>query len=175
VRRRIIRAPFLPFRPIRAARAAAYPRKTRTASVSDAVRRASGSELAAALELRRRVFCEEQGVPEELERDRDDATAIHLVSVDPSGAVMATCRLVRRGPVMALQRMAVDRVARGRGVGTRLLDAAHAEAAAAGADEVELHAQVAVRDFYARAGYVPEGAEFEEAGIAHVVMRRALP
>ena len=32
-----------------------------------------------------------------------------------------------------------------------------------------------VRDFYARAGYAVEGAEFEEAGIAHVVMRRAVP
>jgi predicted GNAT family N-acyltransferase len=143
--------------------------------VSEAIRRASGSDLAAALELRRRVFCEEQGVPEELERDGLDAAAIHLVSVEPSGAVVATCRLIRRGRAMALQRMAVDRAARGRGLGARLLDAAHAEAVAAGAGEVELHAQVAVRDFYARAGYEPEGAEFEEAGIAHVVMRRAVP
>ncbi|HSJ74369.1 MAG TPA: GNAT family N-acetyltransferase [Miltoncostaeaceae bacterium] len=135
----------------------------------------SGADLAAALELRRRVFCEEQGVPEELERDADDATALHLVAVEPSGAVVATCRLVERGGAMLLQRMAVARAARGRGLGARLLDAAHAEAAAAGAGEVELHAQVAVRDFYARAGYAAEGPEFEEAGIAHVLMRRAVP
>ena len=96
------------------------------------------------------------------------------MAVDPSGAVVATCRLVRRGRTMALQRMAVDRAARGRGLGARLLDAAHAEAAAEGAGEVELHAQLAVRDFYARAGYAAEGPEFEEAGIAHVVMRRAV-
>ena len=114
-------------------------------------------------------------MPEELERDGLDENALHLVAVDPSGAVVATCRLVRRGRTMALQRMAVDRAARGRGLGARLLDAAHEEAAAAGAGEVELHAQVAVRDFYARAGYATEGPEFEEAGIAHVVMRRAVP
>jgi len=143
--------------------------------VRDAIRAASGTDLAAALELRRRVFCEEQGVPEELERDGLDETALHLVAVDASGAVVATCRLVRRGRTMALQRMAVDPAARGRGLGARLLDAAHGEAAAAGAGEVELHAQVAVRDFYARAGYPAEGPEFEEAGIAHVVMRRAVP
>ena len=82
---------------------------------------------------------------------------------------------MRRGDAMALQRMAVEPGARGRGLGARLLEAAHAEAAAAGAREVELHAQLAVRDFYARAGYAAEGAEFEEAGIAHVVMRRAVP
>ena len=141
----------------------------------DAIRAAGGTDLAAALELRRRVFCEEQGVPEELERDADDATAIHLVAVEPSGSVVATCRLLRHGSAVVLQRMAVERDARGVGLGARLLDAAHAEAAAAGAREVELHAQVAVRDFYARAGYAAEGAEFEEAGIAHVVMRRAVP
>jgi predicted GNAT family N-acyltransferase len=143
--------------------------------VRDAIRPARGPDLAAALELRRRVFCEEQGVPEELERDGLDEAALHLVAVDASGAVVATCRLMRRGRRMALQRMAVDRAARGRGLGARLLEAAHAEAAAAGAGEVELHAQLAVRDFYARAGYKPEGAEFEEACIAHVVMRRAVP
>ncbi len=32
-----------------------------------------------------------------------------------------------------------------------------------------------MRDFYARAGYAAEGPEFEEAGIAHVLMRRAVP
>jgi predicted GNAT family N-acyltransferase len=89
--------------------------------------------------------------------------------------VVATCRLLRRGDAMVLQRMAVERGARGRGLGARLLDAAHAAAAAAGAGQVELHAQLAVRDFYARAGYAAEGEEFEEAGIAHVLMRRAVP
>jgi len=143
--------------------------------MTEALRRASREELAAALELRRRVFCDELGVPEELERDGLDDTALHLVAVDTSGAVVATCRLVQRGDAMVLQRMAVQRDARGRGLGARLLEAAHTEAAAAGLGEVELHAQIAVRDFYARAGYAAEGAEFEEAGIPHVLMRRAVP
>jgi predicted GNAT family N-acyltransferase len=37
-----------------------------------------------------------------------------------------------------------------------------------------LHAQIAARDFYARAGYAAEGGEFLDAGIVHVAMRRAL-
>ena len=40
--------------------------------------------------------------------------------------------------------------------------------------EVELHAQLTARDFYARAGYVAEGEEFDDAGIPHVLMRRPL-
>ena len=125
--------------------------------------------------LRHRVFCEEQGVPEELERDAHDAGALHLVALDASGAVVGTCRLVQRGPAMVLGRMAVESTARGQGVGARLLDLAHAEAAAAGAREVELHAQREAVAFYARFGYAAEGPEFQEAGIPHRVMRRAVP
>ena len=40
--------------------------------------------------------------------------------------------------------------------------------------EVELHAQVSARGFYERAGYAAVGEEYEEAGIRHVTMRRAL-
>jgi predicted GNAT family N-acyltransferase len=39
---------------------------------------------------------------------------------------------------------------------------------------IELHAQCYVEEFYRRAGYVREGEPFEEAGIAHVVMRKRL-
>jgi len=38
----------------------------------------------------------------------------------------------------------------------------------------ELHAQWYVEAFYRRHGYARRGEEFEEAGIAHVVMRKAL-
>jgi predicted GNAT family N-acyltransferase len=143
--------------------------------MGDRARRAAGADLAAAMALRHRVFCQEQGVPEALERDEHDAAALHLVAVDASGAVVGTCRLVRRGPAMVLGRMAVEPTARGQGVGARLLDLAHAEAAAAGAEEVELHAQRDAVGFYARFGYAAQGPEFEEAGIPHRVMRRTVP
>ena len=62
-----------------------------------------------------------------------------------------------------------------RGGRADLLGAAHRQARTAGATEIELHAQLPARDFYEQAGYVAEGDVFEEAGIAHVVMRRPLP
>jgi predicted GNAT family N-acyltransferase len=138
-------------------------------------RRAGPTELAGALALRIEVFCREQGVPEELERDEHDATAIHLVAVTGDGRVVGTCRLVADGPRVRLGRMAVARSHRGRGIGASLLELAHREARAAGAREVELHAQLTARDFYAAAGYVAEGDRFEEAGLLHVLMRRPLP
>jgi predicted GNAT family N-acyltransferase len=70
--------------------------------------------------------------------------------------------------------MAVARDRRGAGLGAALLAAAHALAAERGAREVAIHAQLSALGFWERAGYVAEGPEFEEAGIAHVAMRRAL-
>jgi predicted GNAT family N-acyltransferase len=137
------------------------------------VRAAAADDLGGALALRHAVFCVEQGVPEELERDEHDATALHLVAV-AGGVVVGTCRLLVGGGSARLQRMAVARSHRGRGVGADLLGAAHRWARAAGATEVELHAQLTAREFYARAGYVAEGEEFEDAGIPHVLMRRPL-
>jgi predicted GNAT family N-acyltransferase len=39
---------------------------------------------------------------------------------------------------------------------------------------VELHAQLTARRFYESAGYTAVGDVYEEAGIAHVTMRRRL-
>lgn len=141
--------------------------------IAPRARRARGEELPAVMALRFAVFCQEQGVPEELEHDADDAGAIHLV-LDDGGTVIGTCRLIGAGERIRLGRMAVARGRRGEGLGAVLLAHAHEVAAAAGAREVELHAQVDVQGFYERAGYVAEGGVFEEAGIAHVAMRRPL-
>jgi predicted GNAT family N-acyltransferase len=127
--------------------------------------------------LRHRVFVVEQGVPAELERDDADATAVHALSRDDDGRVVATGRLLldAAGPGRAvIGRMAADPAARGRGHGASVLAVLHREAAARGQAEVELHAQVTARTFYERAGYACVGGEYVEAGIAHVTMCRRL-
>jgi predicted GNAT family N-acyltransferase len=127
--------------------------------------------------LRHRVFVVEQGVPAELERDDADATAVHALSRDDAGRVLATGRLLldAAGPGRAvIGRMAADPAARGRGHGAAVLAVLHREAAARGQSAIELHAQVTARRFYERAGYTAVGEEYEEAGIRHVTMCRAL-
>jgi len=127
--------------------------------------------------LRHRVFVVEQGVPADLERDDADATAVHALSRDDAGRVLATGRLLldAAGPGRAvIGRMAADPAVRGRGHGAAVLAVLHREAAARGQTEVELHAQVTARRFYERAGYVAVGDEYLEAGIRHVTMRRQL-
>ena len=137
--------------------------------MSVSARPASDGELPAVYELRYRVFCLEQGVPEDLERDEEDDGALHLVAVD-GGAVIGTCRLVRGEESWRLGRMAVVEGRRGDGVGHRLLDVAHTEARRAGARRMVLASQVPARGFYERRGYIAEGGEFMDAGIPHVLM-----
>jgi predicted GNAT family N-acyltransferase len=130
-------------------------------------------EVAAALDLRERVFCGEQGVAVEAERDGRDREALHVVALD-GGRVVGTCRLVFRDDVARLGRMAVDRALRGQGVGSAVLACAERCARAAGARRIALHAQLHVRDLYAAHGYEADGEVFAEEGIDHVAMEKPL-
>ncbi|MGB3393084.1 MAG: GNAT family N-acetyltransferase [Stenotrophomonas sp.] len=121
--------------------------------------------------LRRAVFVDEQQVPAELETDELDPLSHHVIALDAAGQVIGTGRLT---PQRRIGRMAVAAGWRNRDVGAALLQALVAEAERRNWGEVALHAQVAARNFYIRNGFLPEGVEFEEAGIRHQTMRRRL-
>jgi predicted GNAT family N-acyltransferase len=70
--------------------------------------------------------------------------------------------------------MAVLKTWRQRGVGGLLLTTLIQRAKEAGHREVLLAAQVHAVPFYERYGFRCEGPEFDEAGIPHRNMRRAL-
>jgi len=131
------------------------------------------SEVEAALELRYRVFVEEQGVAFAADQDGRDPEALHIVAFD-EGQLAGTCRLLFDDGVSRLGRMAVEPELRGRGVGALILDAAEVESRAAGAAKIRLHAQTAARSLYARAGFQVQGDEFVEEGIPHVTMEKQL-
>ncbi|MCA1823689.1 MAG: GNAT family N-acetyltransferase [Mycobacteriales bacterium] len=140
-----------------------------------AVRPASDADRAALHALRTDVFVGEQGVPPELEQDEWDALADHVVATDAAGVVVGTGRLiVRDRGVGIVQRMAVRRDARGRGIGAALLAALEERARDRALQVVELHAQAHAQPFYERAGYTAYGEPFREAGIEHVSMRKVL-
>ena len=130
-------------------------------------------EVAAALALRERVFCEEQGVSTEADRDGRDPEATHIVAVD-EGTVIGTCRLLFRGGVARLGRHAVEPQRRGDGVAGAILRDADRNARAAGAEAISLHAQTYAKKLYVRAGYQERGPTFVEEGIEHVSMEKPL-
>jgi YbgC/YbaW family acyl-CoA thioester hydrolase len=131
-----------------------------------------GSEAGA---IRHTVFVEEQQIPAALEWDAGDAQCLHALARNRLGLALATGRLLQAAPGVArIGRMAVLPALRGSGVGRAVLDALVAAARQRGDHEVQLHAQASAAAFYQRAGFQVRGEAFEEAGIAHIEMVRAL-
>jgi predicted GNAT family N-acyltransferase len=125
---------------------------------------------ALAAPIRLVVFVQEQGVPAALEMDEMDARCVHALAFDGERAI-ATGRLLPDGHI---GRMAVLSEFRGKGVGGAVLTKLMEAAKSRGEREVVLSAQVHALPFYAAYGFTAFGEIYEEAGIPHRDMRRAL-
>jgi len=130
-------------------------------------------ELASAVALRRRVFCDEQGVPVSDEVDGRDPDGLHLVATE-NGSVIAACRLIFSGSTAQFSRLAVEASERRRGIASLMLAQAETEARRAGSKRIVLHAQTYATPLYESAGYVARGAVFRDAGIEHIAMEKRL-
>jgi predicted GNAT family N-acyltransferase len=138
------------------------------------VRPANGpAEVEAALDLRYRVFCDEQGVTLAADQDGRDGEALHIVAF-ADGRLAGTCRLVFDAGIARLGRMAVEPDLRGRGIGAAVLEQAEHEARRAGAETIRLHAQSTARTLYERGGFKIRGDEFLDEGIPHVTMEKPI-
>jgi YbgC/YbaW family acyl-CoA thioester hydrolase len=125
--------------------------------------------------LRTEVFVEEQEIPQDLEWDEHDVTALHALVVNKLGQPVATGRLLQPQPKIAqIGRMAVSKPLRGGSLGRMVMDA-FIEAARKRVDhEVILHAQCSAEGFYRRMGFKAHGEVFQDAGIDHIEMRLKL-
>jgi YbgC/YbaW family acyl-CoA thioester hydrolase len=125
--------------------------------------------------IRRAVFVDEQKIPADLEWDGADPDCTHAVAYNRFGMPLATGRLLEHVPGVAkIGRMAVVHTMRGSRVGRAVLDALMEAARQQRFREAVLHAQASAVPFYVRAGFVARGPAFEEAGITHQEMVRAL-
>jgi YbgC/YbaW family acyl-CoA thioester hydrolase len=125
--------------------------------------------------IRTEVFVDEQRIPAEMEWDAADAQCVHAVAYNRLGVALGTGRLLEHVPGVAkIGRMAVRRAVRGGRVGRAVLEGLLSAAQARGDREALLHAQTSAAGFYLRAGFVPRGPAFEEAGIMHIEMVKAL-
>ena len=113
--------------------------------------------------VRRKVFIEEQHVPEELEWDGLDDSATHLLARIGQQPV-ATARLLDNGHI---GRMAVLPEWRGQGIGMAMLRQLLNIARQCRLPAVFLNAQVSAVPFYRKAGFEIEGESFMDAGIPH--------
>ncbi len=156
-----------------------------TTTVKYVVGKWGGALEAAARLVRTKVFLEEQKVPVELEFEGDDDQHIHVIAFvsasddgddDSGSAVKNAIGTARLHPVTGkIGRMACMPAARGRGVGSQMLQLLVEQArSVAGLTEVHLHAQTHARAFYEKAGFVAHGDEYDEAGIPHISMSKKL-
>jgi predicted GNAT family N-acyltransferase len=128
----------------------------------------------AARHIREVVFCVEQGVTAAEEWDDKDEICDHFLLSDGKTPV-GTARTRTYAPGIAkVERVAVLKDYRRLGAGRAMMEAVLDHLRAAGFKTAVLNAQVAVEDFYKDLGFVSEGDHFDEAGIEHVRMTRAL-
>src|ERR1700740_464270 len=140
------------------------------------------SRMEQAWALRRRVFIEEQHVPEEIELDADDARAVHALALEDASPAspahserpVGCGRMLEHGDYVKIGRMAVLAERRGTGVGRRVLEFLIEHARQRGFRRAVLDAQMHAEGFYLKQGFTPIGEVFEEAGIIHRRMERLL-
>jgi predicted GNAT family N-acyltransferase len=133
----------------------------------------SPADMQRAYVIRRRVFIEEQNVPEEIELDADDDHAFHALAI-LDGVAIGCGRMLAHDGEVKIGRMAVLREFRGTGVGAHILRFLIEHARAGGFRRAILHAQLAAEGFYLKEGFNPLSGVFDEAGIAHRKMERDL-
>ncbi|MCE7057421.1 GNAT family N-acetyltransferase [Algoriphagus sp. AGSA1] len=132
-------------------------------------------QLRAAYKIREKVFVVEQGVDPLDEYDEHEKESSHFIAYLKGEAVgTARWRVTPKG--IKLERFAVLKSARGKGVGQALVDAVlkdiHATPGTAGKTKY-LHAQLTAVPLYAKFGFEKVGEVFEECAILHYKMQLA--
>lgn len=139
-----------------------------------AIRTANPQEWQNIQEIRRVVFQEEQGVDPALEFDGKDEVAQQMIAyLDTQPVGTARIRYLD-AETAKIERLAVLSIARGQGIGKRLMQKAIELATEKKMQEVVIHAQAYIKALYQQLGFIQEGETFDEAGIPHVKMRKKL-
>ena len=123
------------------------------------------------IDIRTKVFINEQMVPPDLEWDGYDKDCWQVIAKTESGQSIGTARMLYDGHI---GRMAVLPDFRKQGVGKMLLEALEKIALIQGIPTVILYAQTSAIDFYKKQGYTITSEEFMDAGIPHVTMEKKL-
>ncbi len=128
-------------------------------------------DLIKAFIVRGIVFIEEQGVPYRIERDEHDFSATHILG-EIDGEPFAAGRIRTVGEYAKLERVAIRKSYRGKGLGHKLTEFMMTVAKEQGFRKFKVHAQSYLKDFYQKHGFEIVGDMFKEAGIDHYLMIR---
>lgn len=136
---------------------------------------ASEEELKSVFKIREEVFVIEQEVDASEEYDEFEETSTHFLAIlDGKSVGTARWRFTPNG--VKLERFAVLKEARGKGVGQALVAAVLSDISGneASLGKVKyLHAQLTAVPLYSKFGFEKEGDIFEECNILHYKMKLA--
>ena len=127
----------------------------------------NSKEMEIVRDIRHKVFILEQNVPQHVEVDRFEKSAIYLLAT-LNGQFVGTARWRKTTKGIKLERFAVLKENRTYGVGRALVEFILEQVI--NETMVYLHAQDHVISFYKKFGFQPVGDYFYEGGISHQEM-----
>ena len=119
--------------------------------------------------IRIEVFMKEQGFENEFD-DIDDIS-FHIVVFDEERPI-GTCRFFKENNHYTIGRVAVLKKYRNLHIGNSLLESAENEIKKLHGDLIVVHAQVRIRPFYEKQGYIQFGQIDDDEGVPHVWMKK---
>jgi predicted GNAT family N-acyltransferase len=127
----------------------------------------SALDLEKVFEIRREVFVIEQHCPPELEWEHEEVSVHFLAKYNgvPAGA----CRWRKTELGYKLERFAVLKKFRGKRIAQVMMKTVLNDLPA-DAKYIYLNAQIAAIELYKKFNFMPQGKQFEEAGIQHYKM-----
>lgn len=127
-----------------------------------------------AFEIRREVFVVEQqvSVPEEFDEFEDESH--HFVALDDEERPIGAARWRRTDKGIKLERFAVKKNLRGKGLGSAIVQGTlqHINANSDPGTYLYMHSQLDAVPLYEKFGFQKEGEQFEECKMMHYLMWR---
>ena len=121
------------------------------------------------IDIRKTVFIEGQKVPYDIEIDGLDPKSEHFIAYLHDEAI-GCARIRAEKNIVKLERIAIVKKHRRKGFGTKLTNFLIDHCKRENFDEIVLHSQTYIIDFYKKLGFKTRGELFFEADIKHIEM-----
>ena len=129
-----------------------------------------GDDLTKVHEIRKAVFTEEYGIPEDVELDDDDIMAMHVI-LDYENEKVGTGRMKFDGETFILDKMAVLKEHRNNGYGEFIVRMLLDKVFLANGKEIFTDATKDTVEFFKKIGFVEIGDEYEKDKLIYVPMK----
>lgn len=132
----------------------------------------SQSDINRCFEIRRKVFIEEQKVPESEEFDEYESICNHYL-IFHKKEVIGTARTRKTSNGYKLERIAIIKAERKKGLGAKLVKNLLTRIKKNASSKIYLSAQVQAIGFYEKLGFLRKGETYLDANIEHIKMEYA--